>query len=133
MQGRVDFSKTCWSDTLSAFPPNFSQQFLYFLSDPPLVSVDKLYLSQQDGLSLELVCSAQANPAASLTWSRLEVSSGQWREVRERTGEDTEDDTGVWTVYREVSLGTSFSAGRNAKYFADGDHGCTFIQRRFII
>ena len=72
------------------------------LSDAPLVTVDKLYLSQQGGLTLELVCSAQANPPASLAWSRLDLTTGQWREVEGETGQETGDKTGVWSVSRQV-------------------------------
>ena len=67
-----------------------------------MVRVDKLYLSQQGGLTLELVCSAQANPPASLAWSRLDLTTGQWREVEGETGQETGDKTGVWSVSRQV-------------------------------
>ena len=78
-----------------------------YLSDPPVVSVDKLYLSQHGGLTLELVCSAQSNPPASLAWSRLDVSTGEWREVselREEEGQDRGENTGVWSLHRQVRL-----------------------------
>ena len=73
-----------------------------------MVSVDKLYLSQQAGLTLELVCSAQSNPRASLAWSRLDVTTGQWKEVKELSeqedGQDRGDNTGVWSLHRQVRL-----------------------------
>ena len=74
------------------------------LSDPPVISVDKLYLSQRGELSLELVCSAQSNPPARLGWSRLDTRTGQWREISQETGGAM-----VWTVNRQVSLVWSFS------------------------
>ena len=70
------------------------------MSDPPIISVDKLYLSQRGELSLELVCSAPANPPARLTWSRLEPTTGDWLEIsQERRG-----NTDVWIVNRQVRL-----------------------------
>ena len=49
---------------------------LSFLStDPPLVAVDRLYLSHGGLLTLELVCSAPANPPASLAWHRLDTGA----------------------------------------------------------
>ena len=73
-----------------------------------MVSVDKLYLSQQGGLTLELVCSAQSNPPASLAWSRLDVTTGEWREIsevkEEEASQDLGDNTGVWSVHRQVRL-----------------------------
>ena len=56
------------------------------LSDPPVISVDKLYLSQRGELSLELVCSAPSNPPARLGWSRLDTRTGQWREISQEGG-----------------------------------------------
>ena len=67
--------------------------------------MDKLYLSQQGGLSLELVCSAPSNPPATLTWTRQDLTTGQWREVRQEARQETSDKTGVWSVQRQVSLG----------------------------
>ena len=61
------------------------------------MTVDKLYLSHHSQLTLELVCSAQANPTASITWSRLEPDTGAWVELIEDPTE-----TGVWTVDRQV-------------------------------
>ena len=69
--------------------------FLYL--DAPHVTVDKLYLSHHSQLTLELVCSAQANPTASITWSRLEPDSETWIPLLEDSTE-----TGVWTVDRQV-------------------------------
>ena len=66
-------------------------------SDAPRVTVDKLYLSHHSQLTLELVCSARANPTASITWSRLEPDTGAWVELIEDPTE-----TGVWTVDRQV-------------------------------
>ena len=78
--------------------------------------MDKLYLSQQGGLSLELVCSAPSNPPASLTWTRQDLTSGQWRAVGQEVREETTDKTGVWSVMRQVSLlHTSLGAGINYK------------------
>ena len=68
------------------------------VSDAPRVTVDKLYLSHHSQLTLELVCSAQANPTASITWSRLEPDTGAWVELLEDPTE-----TGVWTVDRQVN------------------------------
>ena len=73
------------------------------MSDPPVVSVDKLYLSRQAGLTLELVCSAPSNPPARLGWSRLDVASGLWREVSGEVGQLSGDNTGVWSLHRQVS------------------------------
>ena len=67
------------------------------VSDAPRVTVDKLYLSHHSQLTLELVCSAQANPTASITWSRMEPDTGAWVELIEDPTE-----TGVWTVDRQV-------------------------------
>lgn len=39
------------------------------------MSVDRLYLSHGGLLTLELVCSAPANPAASLAWHRLDTGA----------------------------------------------------------
>ena len=78
------------------------------MSDPPIISVDKLYLSQRGELSLELVCSAPANPPARLGWSRLEPITGHWVEI----GEERRGNTDVWIVNRQVSscpLAGSFS------------------------
>ena len=83
-----------------------SRVLLVDVTDPPVVSVDKLYLSQQGSLTLELVCSAQSNPPASLAWSRMDVTTGEWREiseVSEAAGQDL-GDTGVWSVHRQVRL-----------------------------
>jgi len=70
----------------------------------PRVTVDKLYLSHHSQLTLELVCSAQANPTASITWSRLEPHTGAWVELIEDPTE-----TGVWTVDRQVDSSEKLS------------------------
>ena len=71
--------------------------WLVNVTDAPRVTVDKLYLSHHSQLTLELVCSAQANPTASITWSRMEPDTGAWVQLIEDPTE-----TGVWTVDRQV-------------------------------
>ena len=46
------------------------------ISDPPSVSVHKLYLSQHNSLTLELVCSVQSNPSSAPRWTRLNGNRG---------------------------------------------------------
>ena len=72
-------------------------------SDGPSISVDKLYMTHHRQLTLELVCSAQSNPPASLQWSRMDDTTGLWSPVGPNIGDNTRDMDGVWTENRQVS------------------------------
>ena len=71
--------------------------------DGPSISVDKLYMTHHRQLTLELVCSAQSNPPASLQWSRMDDTTGLWSPVGPNIGDNTRDMNGVWTENRQVS------------------------------
>ena len=72
-------------------------------SDGPSISVDKLYMTHHRQLTLELVCSAQSNPPASLQWSRMDDTTRLWSPVGPNIGDNTRDMDGVWTENRQVS------------------------------
>ena len=68
------------------------------------MTVDKLYLSHHAQLTLELVCSAQSSPAATIIWSRQLPDSRLWVPVNSSQIEG--DNSGsVWTVHRQVGRG----------------------------
>jgi len=75
----------------------------------PQISVDKLYLSHQNTLTLELVCSAQSNPVSTLTWSRRDPDTGLWSPVQEGKSETEKVGDGVWTVNRKVGSSENLS------------------------
>ena len=71
-----------------------------FVLDGPELSVDKLYLSHHDKLTMELVCSASSNPESDISWSRLDTATGNWQPVPLQ--DDNQGDNGVYTVHRQV-------------------------------
>jgi len=75
----------------------------------PSISMDKLYMTHHRQLTLELVCSAQANPPASLQWSRMDDTTGLWSPVGPNIGDNTRDMDGVWTENRQVGSTESLS------------------------
>ena len=81
---------------------NWCKNFLF--PDGPSISMDKLYMTHHRQLTLELVCSAQANPPASLQWSRMDDTTGLWSPVGPNIGDNTRDMDGVWTENRQVRL-----------------------------
>ena len=71
-----------------------------FVLDGPELSVDKLYLSHHDKLTMELVCSASSNPESDISWSRLDTVSANWQPVPPQ--DEHQEDNGVYTVQRQV-------------------------------
>ena len=71
----------------------------YLCIDGPKLSVDKLYFSHHDQLTLELVCSVSSNPVSDISWSRLDSDTGRWSPV---LTQDQSGDSGVYTVHRQV-------------------------------
>ena len=63
--------------------------FLFFVSDSPILSLHHGYLHQPGNVSLELICTVQAFPRASVKWLREDRKDISMEITRvEETGED---------------------------------------------